>query len=113
MNAYKTLLFAPLLMASSAAAQEPTAPAPAATAATVSDDEVARFAQAALAVERIAAIGALDEEDKKMAMAEAVRGAGFTPKRFNEIALASQSDAALEDRIVAAAQSAQPVAPSR
>ena len=80
----------------------------------VSDEEVGRFARAALAVEQIAADAALDATEKKAAMKNAVEQAGFERQRFNEIARASQADAALQARIqAAAAAQVEPATPTR
>jgi hypothetical protein len=102
MKAAGFLLFVPLALATPAVAQEVAPPANAQVAA-VSDEEVGRFARAALAVEQIAADAALDAAQKKAAMKNAVEQAGFASQRFNQIARASQSDAALQARIEAAA----------
>jgi hypothetical protein len=103
MKAAGFLFLVHLALGTAAVAQD--APAPAATAqiAAVSEEEVGRFARAALAVEQIAADAALDAAQKKAAMKNAVEQAGFAAQRFNEIARASQSDAALQARIQSAA----------
>jgi hypothetical protein len=102
MKAAGFLFLVPLALGTAAVAQEAAAPAAAAQTA-VSDDEVIRFARAALAVEQIAADTALDATQKKAAMKDAVEQAGFASQRFNEIARASQADAALQARIQASA----------
>lgn len=103
MKAAGVLFFLPLALGTAAAAQDVAAPAAAAQIAAVSDDEVNRFARAALAVEQIAADSALDAAQRKTAMKNAVEQAGFASQRFNEIARASQADAALQARIQASA----------
>jgi hypothetical protein len=103
-----------LLIAGSAAAQEapppsagaqaqPEAQAGAQASATVSDEEVDRFALAALMVEQIAADEAMEQEQKQVTMAAAVQQTGLEPQRFNEIAEATQTDQQLNERIQVAA----------
>lgn len=109
------LIPASFLMAGSALAQEAppaqqqaappaaeAAPAPPASA-DVSDEEVSQFALAALVVEQIAADEAMAQEEKQNAMMGAVQQAGLEPQRFNQIAVGSQSDAELSERIQLAA----------
>lgn len=103
MKAAGFLFLVPLALGTAAVAQDAAAPAATAQIAAVSDDEIIRFARAALAVEQIAADTALDAAQKKAAMKNAVEQAGFAAQRFNEIARASQSDAALQARIQASA----------
>lgn len=104
MKAAGYLFLVPLALGTPAVAQDAVAPAAAAPqSVAVSDDEVIRFARAALAVEQIAADTALDAAQKKAAMKNAVEQAGFASQRFNEIARASQSDTALQARIQASA----------
>ena len=108
------LILDSLALGTAAVAQEAAAPAAAAQIAAVSDEEVGRFARAALAVEQIAADAALDATQKKAAMKNAVEQAGFERQRFNEIARASQADAALQARIqAAAAAQVEPATPTR
>jgi len=85
-------------VAPAAADPQPQPPAqPAGPEATeVSGQEVEQFALAALVIE---------EEQKQAAMLNAVQQAGLEPRRFNQIAQASQTDQELQERIqVAAAQ---------
>ena len=103
MKAAGFLFLVPLALGTAAIAQDAAAPAATAQITAVSEDEVSRFARAALAVEQIAADAALDATQKKTAMKNAVEQAGFAAQRFNEIARASQADAALQARIQAAA----------
>jgi len=111
------LIAAPALAQDAAPATpaEPTtqaAPAaPAATPATVTDAEVKTFAKAAIAVDKVNKDASLTGDDKNKKLAEAVTTAGIEPARFNEIATASGSDAALQKRIqdaIVAEQSATP-----
>lgn len=123
MKAAYFLIPASIMMAGSAAAQEapapeagPPAPAQQApqqtpqqgdqaapTSADISDEEVSKFALAALVIEQIAGDEAVAQEEKQAAMAGAVQQAGLEPARFNQIAVASQSDAELGQRIQLAA----------
>ena len=114
MKAAGMLILVSLALGTAAVAQEAAAPAAAAQIAAVSDEEVGRFARAALAVEQIAADAALDATQKKAAMKNAVEQAGFERQRFNEIARASQADAARQARIqAAAAAQVEPATPTR
>lgn len=104
-----------LLMAGTAAAQDPvpastaavTTPDAAAAsgqgAASVSNDEVERFALAALLVQQIADDQSVEPEQKQPAMAAAVQQVGIEPQRFNEIAVATQTDEELNERVQLAA----------
>jgi hypothetical protein len=113
MQAVKYLMFVPLFLGAPALAQE-AAPPTATEAAPVSDEELGRFVRAALAVEQIAADEALDQPQKQAAMKSAVEQTGLASKRFNEIALASQTDAALQERIQStAAAMVDPAQPTR
>ena len=110
MTAAKFLMFAPLLMGVSAHAQEaspppaqPPAADPQAAATPVSEEEVDRFALAALVLQQISADEALDQDQKQAAMVNAVQQTGLEPQRFNQIAQASQSDTDLQQRIELAA----------
>jgi hypothetical protein len=114
MKSARILMLASLLIGTSALAQEAAPPAANAQAVEITEDEVSRFARAALIVEQIAGDAEIDQQKKQAAMAAAVKASGFEPKRFNEIALASQSDAALQARIQAAAdQHVEAAQPSR
>ncbi|EHJ59391.1 DUF4168 domain-containing protein [Novosphingobium pentaromativorans] len=91
----------------STTAQAPTdAPAPAQNSATFSDTELAQFAEAAKAVQEIQADASIAASDKQTKAAAAVQEKGLTPQKFNEIAMATQSDPALMQRIQAAAAKA-------
>lgn len=107
MTAAKFLMIAPLFMGTAAVAQQAPPPAPALEAQTeaapVSEQEVDRFALAALVVEQIARDEALDQAEKQAAMMNAVQQTGLGPQRFNEIATASQGDPDLQERIRVAA----------
>jgi hypothetical protein len=119
MKAARILFPVSLLIGTSALAQE-AAPSPEQPTAAdlqttaVTDDEVSRFARAALIVEEIAGKAEIDQQQKQAAMAAAVKASGFEPRRFNDIARASQSDAALQERIrMAATQQVEAAPPSR
>ena len=94
----------------SAAAQEaaPAAPQPAMPeiepAGEVSDEEVSSFALTALVLEQVTRDTALPEEQKEAAMMGVMQKTGMQPQRFNQIAMAGQSDTALQQRIEAAAK---------
>ena len=89
------------------AQQPPAADAPmsAQQAAPVSQDEVDRFALAALVIGQIAADESLDQQQQQSAMMATVQEVGLHPQRFNQIAEASETDEALQQKIeLAAAQ---------
>ncbi|GGB92078.1 hypothetical protein GCM10011494_08070 [Novosphingobium endophyticum] len=56
-----------------------------------------------MAIQQIEKDPTASAEDKQPKMAAAVQASGLTPQKFNEIAAASQSDAALMQRIQMAA----------
>lgn len=101
------LLIPALVISSAATAQDVSAqqaPVQSGQQATeVSDEEVARFALAALMVQQIAEDTAASQEEKQAAMVGALGQAGVAPDRFNEIAKASQADPELNERINVAA----------
>ncbi|ODP39650.1 DUF4168 domain-containing protein [Sphingomonas turrisvirgatae] len=122
LTAGAALIAAPAIAqeAAPAPAQAPQA-APAAPAApgapvTASDAEITSFAKAAIAVDKVNKDTALPDADKPKKLAEVVTAAGIQPTRFNEIAVASGSDAALQQRIqaaiVAEQNAAAPAAPA-
>ena len=93
--------------AQDASAQENAVP-PAATvdsqeSAEVSDEDVSRFALAALLVQQINDDEGIAREQKQPAMLGALSRAGVEPETFNQIARASQSDPELQQRIQIAA----------
>ena len=115
MKAALILFAAPMTMAGSAFAQEAPStppsqaqqeaipPADAETEGTVSEEEVSRFALAALVVQQIAADETLEQAQQQAAMADVVQQSGLEPQRFNQIAMASQADTDLQQRIESAA----------
>ncbi len=81
----------------------PAAPAPQAQApAPVTDDEVTKFAKAALAADAVTKDTSIPAADKTTKMTEAVTGAGLDTGRFNEIATLAQTDPAVKDKVQAA-----------
>ncbi|WP_186456837.1 DUF4168 domain-containing protein [Sphingomonas suaedae] len=83
----------------------PAPPAPQTTPATpapVTDEEVTKFAKAALAADAVSKDAAIPATEKQAKMAEAVVSNGLEATRFNEIAQASQSDPALQQKVQAA-----------
>jgi len=107
-----SLAVAALALGGNAFAQEAAAPAapaappaasPAPASADISDEQVERFALAALMVEQIAADTTLDAQQKQTNMITAVQQSGMEPQEFNAIAVASQGDTQLQERISAAA----------
>lgn len=94
------------------AAPQTTAPAAPAAPAAVTDDEVKKFAKAALAADKISKDTAIAAADKQKKMAEAVTTSGLEPTRFNEIAQASQSDTTLQQKVQAAIVAEQQASPA-
>jgi hypothetical protein len=91
------------------AAAQPQAAAPAASpqlppAGEINDDEVSRFALTALVLEQVAGDTSLAKEQQQAAMMGVMQRTGIDPQRFNQIALASESDTGLQQRIQAAAE---------
>ena len=89
----------PAFAQDAAPAAEPAVEAAAPAAAPITDAELDKFAEAAIAVNDIAQDAALSAEDKQAAMVAAVTGSGLAAERFNEIASKSQSDETLKARL--------------
>lgn len=102
---------ATLAMAPSAFAQTPDADQPAASAppaaASVNDEDVQKYANAIVEVNKIQADTSVAEADKQSKMAEAVEQSGLDTQKFNEITQAAQSDPTVKQRIQAAASASQ------
>ncbi|WP_423604721.1 DUF4168 domain-containing protein [Sphingomonas sp. MS122] len=118
---HAALLAGATLIATPALAQDTAAPAPApqeaapatpAAPAPVTDDEVKKFAKAALAADKISKDTAIAAADKQKKMAEAVTTSGLEPTRFNQIAQASQADSALQQKVQAAIVAEQQASPA-
>ncbi|MFL9839541.1 DUF4168 domain-containing protein [Sphingomonas sp. ST-64] len=97
---------------------EPATPTPEATPAApvaITDAEVTMFAKAALAADAVSKDATIPASEKQAKMAEAVTSNGLEATRFNEIAQASQSDPALQQKVQAAIiaiRDAKPAAPA-
>ncbi len=88
------------------AAAQTTAPATPApqeqTVAPVTDEELTKFAKAALAVDAVTKDTSIPAADKNAKLTEAVTGAGLDNVRFNQIATLAQSDPAMNAKVQAA-----------
>lgn len=93
------LVAAPALAQNAAQTATPQASGTAAASTAISDAEVKSFAKAALAVDQVNKDTSIAAADKGKKLSEVVTGAGLQPERFNQIANASGSDAALQKRI--------------
>jgi hypothetical protein len=93
-----------------APAAPPAAAAPAAPAAGAapSQDEVKKFASAAIELNKIQADAATPDTAKQPKMLAAVQQSGLTPQRFNEIAVQAEKDPGLQQKIQTAASASQP-----
>ncbi|WP_066660611.1 DUF4168 domain-containing protein, partial [Sphingomonas sp. CCH9-H8] len=81
----------------------PATPAPQAqTVAPVTNEEVGKFAKAALAADAVTKDASIPAADKTAKMTEAVTGAGLDTGRFNQIAALAQSDPAVREKVQAA-----------
>ncbi|MGV3769091.1 MAG: DUF4168 domain-containing protein [Sphingobium phenoxybenzoativorans] len=96
------------------AAPGQAAPAPAAPAgaATFSDEEIQKFAAAAVELNKIQSDATVTAEQKQPKMLAAVQATGLDPQKFNAIGQAAQSDPALQQKIQAAASASSAAAPA-
>ena len=92
------------------ASADPSTAAQAASAGTVSASDIAKFAAAYVAVQKINADASVTGSDKQTRMASAVSGSGLTAERFNAIGTAISTDPALQAKVGAAVQAAGPAA---
>ena len=111
-SVYLGLAAASLAAPATLAAQEaPSAPPPTTEApqealpasGDVSDEEVSRFAMAALIVQQISADETVPQEQQQATMEQAVQQVGVEPQRFNVLARATQNDPELAERVNLAA----------
>lgn len=100
------------VLAQSAAPAQPAAATPAApaTATSFSDDEIKKFASAAVELNKIQTDTTVTAEQKQPKMLAAVQATGLDPQKFNAIGQAAQSDPALQQKIQAAASASAPTA---
>jgi hypothetical protein len=106
-----SLAAAPALAQSTAPAQPAAAtPATPAAATSFSDDEIKKFASAAVELNKIQTDTTVTAEQKQPKMLAAVQATGLDPQKFNAIGQAAQSDPALQQKIQAAASASAPAA---
>lgn len=80
-------------------AEAPATISPEPQAASFSDTDIQAYVKSLTDVQRIDQDTALAQEQKQAGMVEAIKAAGLTPQKFNEISVASQSDPGLQQRI--------------
>ncbi|HEX7781899.1 MAG TPA: DUF4168 domain-containing protein [Sphingobium sp.] len=99
-------------LAQSAAPAQPAASAQAAPAGATSfsDDEIKKFASAAVELNKIQSDTTVTADQKQPKMLAAVQATGLDPQKFNAIGQAAQSDPALQQKIQAAASASAPAA---
>lgn len=91
-----------------AAQDSATAPASSGTAqAGFTREEIASFAKAATKIGDIQQNSQLDDSQKQVAMAAAVKESGLDINRFNAMSQASRTDPALQNQVKAALSEAQ------
>jgi hypothetical protein len=99
----------PAQSAAPAQAGSPMQAAPA-SAASFSDDEIKKFASAAVELNKIQTDTTVTADQKQPKMLAAVQATGLDPQKFNAIGQAAQSDPALQQKIQAAASASAPAA---
>ncbi len=100
-----TLTLAPAVLAQATAPGAATAPA--ASGSSFSDDDLKKFASAAIELNKIQSDTSVAQADKQPKMVAAVQASGLDPQKFNTIAKAAQTDTALQQKIQAAVAAAQ------
>lgn len=80
-------------------AEAPATASPAPQAASYTDTDIQAYVKSLTDVQRIDQDTALAQEAKQASMVAAIEAAGLTPKKFNEISMASQSDPGIQQRI--------------
>lgn len=107
------LAIAGMLVLSSAAVAQTAKPAPTPQSAmvTVSDEDVRKFAVAAVALNNVQDDTSVTAADKPSKMVAAVQQSGLDPQKFSAIAEAAQNDPALQKKIQVAASEIQPGQP--
>lgn len=97
-----SMLIAPPVLAQTATPAAPAPQAQPATPAPVTDEEVTKFAKAALAADAVTKDASIPATDKTAKMTEVVTAAGLDTGRFNQIASLAQTDPVVRDKIQAA-----------
>ena len=92
---------APTEAAASTEAHESAEAAADAATPTYTDEQVAQFAVAVTAVDKIAVNDSLSAEEKQTQMGAAVAASGLDAATFNEMAGSFDSDPALKERVMA------------
>lgn len=90
------------------AAPASATPSSPAASSSFSDDELQKFASAAIQLNKIQADAGVAATDKQPKMLAAVQASGLDPAKFNAIAQAAQTDPALQQKIQAAAAKTAP-----
>lgn len=97
-----SILFAAPAVAQTAAPAAPSPTAQTAAPAPVTDEELTKFAKAALAVDAVTKDTSIPATEKNAKLTEAVTAAGLDTVRFNQIATLAQSDPAMNEKVQAA-----------
>ena len=97
-----SMLIAPPVLAQTAAPAAPAPQAQPATPAPVTDEEVGKFAKAALAADAVTKDASIPAADKTAKMTEVVTAAGLDTGRFNQIASLAQTDPVIREKVQAA-----------
>ncbi|MEN7537901.1 DUF4168 domain-containing protein [Aurantiacibacter flavus] len=111
MKTFVTLAAGGLLFASPAIAQvadsAAEAEAPAADAATFTDEEIGMYAEAAVEISELHGDASLDAEARQNGALAVLEQSGLAPERFNEISDAARTDPELAQRVQLAIASVQ------
>lgn len=104
------LLFASPAIAQTAGSDAEAAPPStdaAADAATFTDEEIGKYAEAAVKISKMHSDASLDAEARQSGALAVLEQSGLAPERFNAISAAARNDPALAQRVQLAIASVQ------